>query len=209
MIALIGSDGSMGTRYQAIFNHLNENYVPLDRSRHSEESILSQAAAADRILICTPTHTHLHYLRNLLPTRKPILCEKPVTKDLEALRDLHLFCSRGGFTYQMVMQYKELALADTVGRWSSYNYFRHGNDGLAWDCTQTIALANGPVELKETSPVWECVINGQALNIRDMDWAYVSMIKRWLKDELTMTMDEILKIHEKVANYIEMMNENT
>lgn len=205
MIALIGSEGSMGKRYQAIFRHLSLAYMALDKTKDKEQEIERAVKAADRILIATPTESHVELLLKYLPLKKPILCEKPITKSLDALIDLHALCARSGFQYQMVMQYKELQLPlKTPDRWSYYNYFRHGNDGLAWDCIQIIGLAQGPVWLKEESPVWECTINGKALSLAEMDHAYVEMIRRWVTNSLDQSMDEILHIHKKVHSWKEL-----
>lgn len=204
MIALIGANGSMGKRYQAIFNYLKLDFMPMDQDL-SPEAIIERAAACDRILIASPTHTHVSFLRELLPTKKPILCEKPVTKDLEELREIHAFCKRAGLTYNMVMQYAQLQYGYSGP--SSYNYFRHGNDGLAWDCIQILALANGPVELKDDSPIWRCRINGIQLDIASMDMAYISMIQKWLIGDLCQTLDEILAAHERVIKYKGLLDE--
>lgn len=199
MIALIGSEGSMGKRYQAVLTHLREPFTALDKIKDKEDHIEASVRSADKILLASPTDTHVALLRKYLPLKKPILCEKPVCRDLDELIELHAECSRNGWRYQMVMQYRELDIPfKTPDRWSYYNYFRHGNDGLAWDCTQTIALANGPVSLKEDSPIWECAINGQILSIKDMDRAYVEHTRKFINGTLDQTMDDIMTIHKKV-----------
>jgi hypothetical protein len=203
MIALIGSEGSMGRRYQAIFNHLKVPYLALDRTRPDADQIIKKAIACDRALIATPTETHVEYLRALLPFGKPILCEKPVCKSLEEIEDLHAECVRHGWRYNMVMQYTEYEVSRAPERLSFYNYFRHGNDGLVWDCMQIIALARGEVALSEKSPYWECTINGQKLNFTFMDHAYVMHIQKWLAGALTQSMDDILEIHRKVHAFKE------
>ena len=205
MIALIGSEGSMGKRYQAVLAYLKIPFVALDKTKDKEKDIDKAAKDSDKILLATPTDTHVELLRKYLPLKKPILCEKPVTKDLEALIDLHAECARNGWSYQMVMQYKEIEELPlkTPGRWSYYNYYRHGNDGLTWDCMQIVGLAQGPVWLKEESPIWECTINGKSLNISEMDKAYVSMIRKWSAGSLEQSMDEILHIHKKVHAFKE------
>lgn len=203
MIALIGSEGSMGKRYQAILNHFKQEYLPLDKSKPEADSIIKKASKCERIIIATPTETHVGYLKDLLPLKKPILCEKPITKNLDELIDLHAECQRKGWSYQMVMQYKELTISKEPQRWSYYNYFKHGSDGIVWDCIQIVGLAEGPVWLKEDSPFWECTINGRQLSIADMDMAYVSMVKRWLMNSLDQTMDEIIHVHKKVVEFQE------
>ena len=201
MIALIGSEGSMGKRYQAILRHLQFPFLVYDTCFMSLDNILAQAKRCDRIIIATPTDTHVRYLRELLPSGKPILCEKPITKNLDEIEALHEWCNENGYTYNMVMQYKEYGLNLSSGRLSEYNYFRHGNDGLVWDCMQIIALARGPIILGEDSPEWRCVLNGRKLSIEFMDKAYVYMIAKWMRGGLDQPMAEILEIHRKVAHY--------
>lgn len=204
MIALIGSQGSMGKRYQAILDYLGVSFLCFDKSIQSdEEKMLEAASKCDRFIIATPTETHTRFLRALLPLRKPVLCEKPITKDEGEIQELHDWCAENGFSYNMVMQYKELGLSNEPDRVSVYNYFRHGNDGLTWDCIQIIGFARGPVVLGSDSPVWICSINGRHLTIRDMDQAYVDHIKRWLAGALDQSMEEILDMHKRVLNYIE------
>jgi len=89
-----------------------------------------------------------------------------------------------------------LAGKNRIGR-SHYDYFRHGNDGLVWDCLQIIALARSAPLLRETSPMWSSMINGKALNIAHMDAAYMAYVQAWFKYP-AQDMGEIIGIHEKV-----------
>lgn len=206
MIALVGSEGSMGKRYQAIFNYLNVPYVALDRLKQTADEIDKEVEEADRILIATPTPTHTELLRKYLPLKKPILCEKPVSKNIDELIELHAWCARSGYSYQMVMQYKELLDEEALNANdlpSYYNYFRTGKDGLIWDCMQIIALARSAVAVIDASPIWTCMINGKLLRFSDMDAAYLLVITQWLANSLTQTMDDILHIHQKVVDYYE------
>ena len=211
MIALIGSEGSMGRRYQAILNHMDEDFLAYDKIRVSNDEIIERAARCDRIIIATPTETHVDYLRAFLPLKKPILCEKPVTRGLDEIIDLHAECALNGWSYNMVMQYKELDLPlKTPRQPSHYNYFRPGKpeDGLAWNCMQIVGLANGPVSLKDDSPIWECVINGHRLSIEGMDGAYIAHIRKFIMGALSQPMDEILNIHKKVHAWKEANESN-
>jgi hypothetical protein len=204
MIALIGSEGSMGLRYQAILKHLKQPHFCFDKIKQPDEKkMLQDISQCDRVIIATPTHTHADYLRALLPMRKPILCEKPITKDLDEITELHSWCAENNYSYNMVMQYKELDITTEPERVSGYNYFRHGSDGLAWDCIQIIGLAKGPVVLGEDMPIWMCSVNGRYLNIKDMDQAYVHHVQKWLNGTLNQSMDEILNMHTKVHEYLE------
>ncbi len=205
-VALLGSEGSMGQRYSAVLAHLKEPFVPLDITKNKESEIEKAVKDASRILIATPTKTHVEMLRKYMVLKVPILCEKPVTKDLAEIIELHAWAHKNAYSYNMVMQYKRLDLPfKTPSRWSHYNYFRPGKpeDGLAWNCMQTIALAQGPVWISDKSPAWECTINGRSLSIADMDAAYVEEIRLWLMGALDQSMDEILQMHKKVHDWKE------
>jgi hypothetical protein len=193
-ICIVGGRGNMATRYRCIFNMLGVEYVLWDID---EKPDLSDV---DGFLVATPTPTHFDVLSALIPMKKPILCEKPVVKDLETLQQLKSLCDTYATPFACVMQYCWLCEPGLIGS-SHYDYFKHGNDGLVWDTFQTIALAQGSVDVREESPIWDCVINGQRLNIAAMDFAYIEMIKSWLRDPASQPWDFILKSHEKVLNY--------
>ena len=199
MIALIGSEGSMGKRYQAILNYLKEPFDPLDLSLIGKDEVMRRAKLCHKYIIATPTHTHAEYLRAFIPDCRPILCEKPITKDIDELVELVALAEKHGNHFQMMFQYKELATAPVNGGGTHYDFFRHGNDGLTWDCLQMIGLANGALHLSEKSPIWTCMINGQPIPIADMDWAYVQVVKKWLAGKLDQRLDQLLHIHKKTA----------
>ncbi len=194
MILLIGGDGNMGQRYQAILRYLGKEFTTLDIG-HSETFTRDLAAKSDGVLICSPTETHVPYLKLLRGLKKPILCEKPFTKDVLALQEIMDEYAAEKWPVSMVYQYSILANQGARGL-SYYNYFKHGNDGLAWDCIQIIGLANGRLELEEDSPEWRCSINGDHLNIGMMDIAYIAYVRKWLAGA-SMDPKEILDIHHK------------
>lgn len=214
-VLVIGSDGSMGKRYQAILKHLNHEVVCADKE-HSSLDLVKRAIKCDRVIVATPTETHREILEAVLLAGKPTLCEKPISKSMLDVQEIVIFAKNYNPMLALVMQYKYLVrgkqvdihsdafykyLRDTEPNlYSSYNYFRHGNDGLKWDCFQIIALAEGPVALAEDSPVWECVINGISLSLADMDNAYVQMVREWVERPYS-DVDKLYELHEKVNNY--------
>jgi hypothetical protein len=194
MIYLFGSEGNMGKRYQAIFRHLGLAYRGLEVGNILSYSELKTAT---HFLIATPTETHVDIIRNLMSFKKPILCEKPITKDLEELKSL----LDENPTLDMVNQYRDITFdAFQEGYMTTYDYFKHGSDGLAWDCINILGLAEHGVELKETSPIWKCSINGSLVNISDMDMAYIKMIKRWYEAPRS-RLDYIMHAHKKAREY--------
>lgn len=193
-VCLIGHKGNMGKRYSAILNLLKVDWFGVD----IDEGSLNQPA--DAYLIVTPTHTHVDMISWLRDLGKPILCEKPITKNLVQLEKLLYDCEKSGTKLQMVSQYDYLIDESRAGNGdiTCYNYFKHGGDGIFWDCINIIYHARGSVTLTEDSPIWYCWINGQQIDGSQMDVAYIKMIEDWLKNPRT-DIERIWKSHEKVA----------
>lgn len=186
----------MGSRYGAILSHLDVSWMGLDIGTSPKE-VDRLARSADGILIATPTGLHFEHLNFYVGFRKPVFCEKPFTKnmsEMDAIADIY-----EGRSLTMALQYSELIDHNACGD-SHYNYFRHGQDGLIWDCIQIVGLAKGRVELDQSSPVWDCRLNGQRLSVGDMDMAYVQNVKRWLSGE-SMEMGLIYDIHQKTSEF--------
>lgn len=201
-ILIIGSEGSMGSRYKAIFKYLGKSFTCVDVN-DSEDKALAFAQDADGIVIASPTDTHSAYIHMLSPSVEvPILCEKPVCKDINELRDVLDICRSNGTKLSMMMQYEFLdySLMLKINGNSHYDYFKTGNDGLIWDCFQTIALARGPVVVRNESPIWDVQLNGRKLNLSDMDNAYISYVAAWLEGG-TSDLTKILEMHLKVHRY--------
>lgn len=190
-ILIVGSEGSMGRRYKAILSHLKVPYECVDKE-HSSEVIQEKAWESNGIIIATPTETHTNLIMGLNKFKIPILCEKPFTKNMDEL-SLILEMTLGPL--DMMFQYSKIYDPTSKGN-SFYNYFRHGNDGLVWDCMQTIGLANGEVEVFEDSPVWTCQINGTSLDLFKMDSAYVEAVRSWLREPKG-DRNWIRRMHEK------------
>lgn len=209
-ILIVGADGSMGKRYQAIIKHLGHETIKAEK-QHTSFEIVKMGLKSDRIIVATPTHTHSEVLDYVLLCGKPVLCEKPVCTDLDELKKVLEHARSYNPMLAMVMQYKYLLkedvrndgfykFLDNPAADSHYDYFRHGNDGLKWDCFQIIALAKGKVTLAEESPVWKCKINGLTLSLSDMDRAYVQMLDEWIRKPYS-DIDSIYDVHEKVSKY--------
>lgn len=197
MITLIGGNGSMGKRYQAILKYLGEDVACFDKDATRQE-IWSQSRNSKAIIIASPTDTHMNYLESFLHFDTPILCEKPISKDLEWLELFFDHCKLLKKKFNMTMQYAELATSRSTED-SHYNYFRTGPEGLAWDCLQIIGLAKGKITLNNDSPIWDCKINGQTLDLAAMDGAYLSFVKKWLSGRLFQNYDDLYNMHLKTS----------
>jgi hypothetical protein len=193
-VYIFGYLGGMGRRYRAILESLGHEVGGEDRQNLLNFSL----ADADAVIIATPTRTHAHVLMQVKDCGKPILCEKPISKSITVADEVLWELRKAGARLEMVNQYAEL---DPAGDGpTTYNCYRHGDDGLYWDCISLIRLARGPIELREDSPTWQCTLNGRQLTLGDVDAAYLRMIDRWLRDPTRGDYNELMQAHNKVAD---------
>ena len=197
-VFIAGIKGNMGKRYTAILRSLNIDYVGCDP--YDNEAIKEGMKVSDGVIIATPTCTHIDLLREFMHYGKPILCEKPFTTNIVELMKFHAESTEYHNLISMVNQYALLWHRDSEGE-TFYNYFKTGNDGLAYDCVNLIGQARGKVEVLDDSPIWMCQINGQKLHLSDIDMSYISMILSWTKG-MFKNYDYAIQAHAAVEKYI-------
>lgn len=203
MTLIIGSEGRIGKRYKAVLKNIGESILCCDSQLNNVLEMDQMIEKSDRILLCTPTDTHFDLMMKLIPFKKPILCEKPMTKNYDELGQIFQLASAHGTKVNMVMQYKEIYRSDKPGQPSYYDYYNHGPDGKYWDTMQVIGLAKGPIKIMEESPIWKCMINGEEVSFVAMDYAYIKMMTKWIQGNLEQDPDEIIRIHRKVVDLID------
>lgn len=213
-ICILGANGNMGKRYQAILNRSSYVYDCFDISDHFPDP-----NNYTHFIITTPTHTHLSHLIQIGEMAdRPIniLCEKPIYKiDTEAKRDEfyrvldkleykgHKLNMVNQYAYYMSNIHEPIADGETF-----YDYYNSGGDGIGWDCIQLIHLALKDVYfLRNVSPVWFSSINGHPLSRREIDLCYVKMIEDFVTDGKVYGRlwgyRHIKEAHEKVNKYYE------
>lgn len=194
MIAVIGGNGNMGSRYMSILRYLGEKAcsIDVDTLASTKRGILSTCKG---VIVATPTKTHFKIVMDLYNLGVPVLVEKPFSLNLDEVYQVAELYK--GKNLMMVNQYKEFIEHYDAGP-TYYNYFKHGNDGIYWDCISIIALAKTTIDLRETSPIWQCTINGFDLDISLMDKAYIQMIRKWLKVPHQPDYD-LIHVHKKVV----------
>ena len=197
LVSVIGGLGNMGRRYSLILKSLGVKVLPIDVNS-TPEDIDDAKQFSDAFIVATPTDTHANWVIKLARLKRPILCEKPISTSLNMVKEVLRITGQEKTPLSMVCQYSELAPKTGSGD-SFYNYFRHGNDGLYWDCIQIIALANGKCEVADDSPVWRCQINGKSLNVAEMDHAYIKHLQRWTNGEQVNDAEFIFEAHRRVA----------
>lgn len=187
MILLLGNKGGMGRRYSAIMRHLGIPFVGIDQGEPVPGTKYSG------VIVATPTETHYDIVRLYRHLDIPILCEKPISRRIDHVREL-VETTR---YLTMVNQYEWLIDSDSEGD-TVYNYWNSGKDGPQWDCINIIGLAKKPARISNKSPIWHCAINGHTLNIKDMDMAYCRMIDAWAKRPTSENRDYIIRAHSRV-----------
>jgi hypothetical protein len=199
-VLIVGSDGNMGRRYQSILKHLNIDTLKYDTRRVLPLEPLVRSA--DKIIIATPTHTHLNEISRIRHiTDVDILCEKPIAK--QSLKDIEFE------NVYMVNNYAYLHTPINHANRTRFDYYNSGNDGRFWDCIQIIALANGRFDISGHCPIWTCEINGNWIDRKLIDYSYVRMITDFLEDkEHVWDWKRTQQIHEKVLNEIEKRDKN-
>lgn len=193
-VAVVGANGNMGRRYKLILEQYCEcEVVPIEIDGYRDPS------DCDGIIIATPTNTHYELIKFYHNFGKPILCEKPICKNPEQLKEL---MALPGIDLSMINQYEfMLEENENSDKRTTYNYYRTGNDGLLWDCINIIGNAVDSYDINNNSPVWLCKINGDIFDIKDMDYAYISNISEWKFG--WRNKEYILTAHEKVWRAID------
>ncbi len=198
---IVGGLGNMGRRYTAVLRSLGVN--PLICDFGDEGNYIEYDF--DSIIIATPTENHTKNCLDYLRLGRPVLCEKPLSKDIHEVAMLCEMAEQHELRFEMVNQYKYCKIYESIGEdLTYYNYFQTGKDGLAWDCISIIAMAEFFPVIKNDSPVWSCSINGRELRREYMDQAYVDMVEAWLHGDLIdCGTGYIRHAHQAVHNYIE------
>jgi hypothetical protein len=194
---IVGSRGNMGKRYAAGFRYLGIEPLGIDVGDPIPDGF-------DSVVIATPTSNHLPQIVRFGKMGVPILCEKPFSTNLDEAIEICDYADEHKVDLRMVNQYAMLTFPRAAGE-TLYDYFRTGQDGLAWDCINIIGLAKEKVTLKNKSPLWRCEINGQRIPFAEMDFAYVQMLSQWTSGKYAAgSIEYAREAHAKVWAYLEV-----
>ena len=196
-ILVVGSRGNMGKRYCSILGNLGVKFHGVDIWPHCDLEYPMDEVTG--IIIATPTADHEVNIRSYSHWEVPILCEKPFSKNLVEVEKMIGTKAK----VRMINQYEYFTLKQNSKGTSYYDYFKTGTDSLAWDCINIIGLAEEMPVLKNISPIWSCWINGNEIDLRLMDHAYVWNVESWLEGYVENS-GYIMSAHEKVVKYLEV-----
>lgn len=214
-ILIMGGNGNMGRRYQAILKSLGVDYIVFDLAENLGVTRYYQTLRAhlyecDGVIIATPTKAHYQNLMEVIgfgASDVAILCEKPFSLNFDEVEACRRAVTSSSVKFQMVNQYRHVD-RDRL-RWHGeenetiYDYYHSGTDGIFWDCINIIGLdTTGNITLKNDSPVWKCKLNGHYVNRSDVDQSYVAMVKLWLERPIT-NVDYMVQAHQKTMALID------
>lgn len=191
-VCIVGIQGNMGKRYKSVLDYIGIEVTGIDIGYTYNTDDYSKA---DGFIVCTPTATHMDFLNYLSRYDKPILCEKPIVigEMDETFQKKHLVT--------VVNQYAFLTDKNFNGD-TYFDYFKTGNDGLAFDCVNIIGLSVKKPSLNNGSPIWKACINGKQLNIADMDGAYIKMVMDWAKNPQKSNWSYAVEAHAKTVRWM-------
>lgn len=185
-IAVIGSEGSMGRRYSRLLPLMGVEPVKIDVALNDSPDL----SAADVVgaIIATPTACHLEMVEKCCDLGIHFLCEKPVVTSSQGTEEAERMEREANVVGYVVSNwaYTRDKSGDTVWEKKShsvtYNNVRHGQDGLFWDCCQLIYLArdHSPT-LLETAPFLDAEIDGQRIDVDDIELSYALMLRDWTR----------------------------
>lgn len=194
-VLIIGSGGSMGKRYCAISKFFGFETIPVD---------VGDAIPVDfdRIIIATPTPNHLEQLRRYIPFNKPVLCEKPVSKELKECEEAVKLDVNKIVRVVCNWKFTPPVLHYNHSNRIFYNFYNTGKDGLKFDLCQLIYLSKGTCRINNLSPTFQCTINDQIVTLHDIERSYLTMFHHWVHcSHLMWNLEDGLRMTQHVLNY--------
>lgn len=206
-ILVVGGKGNMGSRYCSILRHLKHNPSVCDVGHIP----IIQDDSLDGIIIATPTNTHYDMIKHYHKEypKAPILCEKPISKDINEVK---LLCEIDDLNLTMVNQYRDLLRMSPLqldNNDTKYDFYNSGKDGKYWDCINIIGLSESDnITIRNEGALWDCVIDGRVLSFGFLYESYIAMIRRWLSENYNpRERSYIIYSHKKVIDYIRDKND--
>ena len=187
-VGVAGCNGNMGRRYVAILKHLGIEYHGWDYADYMPHELQFNSKLDDctHFIIATPSINHIENIRYLASFDRPILCEKPIALEKKDLLELEVIYEKHRELKLLMVNNYYYAYRHSGGKnrfheTTSYDYYNTGGDGLALDCIQLLRYANGRIIIKNTSPRWQCEINGVKIERASIDDSYIAMINDFIK----------------------------
>lgn len=179
MIALIGGKGSIGRRYQAVLNYLDQPFRIIDLGDPKEN-----LKGCTKAIIASTTSTHEDWCWEAFYQEIPFLCEKPLSKSKSAIQSM---MSRGVTGY--VVNNWQFVATNFDNKMPSrlfYDFYNTGKDGLLWDVCQLILLsdlAECELQVMTDSYFWHAEWGEKTIPYEAIEQSYMQMVRAFLNGE--------------------------
>lgn len=201
---VIGALGSIGRRYVKILENLGCEVFSADINDGYAISMASfNAHSIMRVIVASPTDTHLKYMEILEDTNAHVLIEKPVLMTKEQYVCLS---DRVKSKTRMVSNWLWLPSVFPIPGMNViyYNYFDQGKEKYEFNMAQPIYLGKKQSVFKNDSTVFRCSINSYQVFTEDVQRSYISMIEEWIKEpeeNRLWTLEDSYKMTEKIWRF--------
>jgi hypothetical protein len=192
-VLLIGYKGSIGNRYRAILEYLSVPFYGVDLGDTYNPELYKRA------IIATSTETHFEVCKQMIAYGINFLCEKPVSKNPEEIKELIELCEKNKVEGNMVCNWKYVRPnLNPESNQILYNNFHTGKDGVNWDCIQLHYLDEEKAFITTDKPFFASIINNKNITYFNVEDSYIDMMKNWINNGDLWTLEDALKATEKV-----------
>lgn len=199
---VIGALGSIGRRYVQILENMKCEVYQSDIKTASTPTIeWINNHGIMRIVVASPTFTHLKYASYLSGSKAFVLVEKPIiiSKD-----EYEIFPKKENI--RMVSNWLWLPGINPAPGTNTiyYDYFDQGKEKYEYNMAQPIYLGDKHSAFKSKSTIFRCFINSIQVFIEDVQRSYVNMVDMWIKNpenNILWTLEDAYKMTEKLWRY--------
>lgn len=216
-ICIIGNSGNMGSRYQKkIESIVSTQPIHITGYEIDDFNNKKPLPIANKFLVCTPTNSHYEVLKFVMDqSRAPILCEKPISKNINEVMELCDIAQNKKIRLNMVNNWSLVTIPPLERNRNCiyYSCSNTGKDGLPYDLIQLLHLAhdwNFYFTNKAPEGAFNVHINQDLDITREIiELSYNRMLQFWIEDRWKYMWDvnDIRLAHKKVLKYIPRYDE--
>lgn len=204
----------MGQRYIKIVKAAGHTVISLDIEDYLEDiqptaysrGVTSWLKKCSKVIIATPTDTHIEICRLCEEYNVKYLCEKPISFNPEELKGLtgSMVCNWAYVIPNTVLKPRENNVY--------YNYHKTGPHGKIWDCIQLLHLSSKINKrdisrfIKNDAPNFTAIINNHIITLDMIEDSYTRMIQDWLNDSPNIwTIQSTINTHKTISKQTQII----
>lgn len=112
IVGILGFRGRVAQRHKKAWEELGIGWIGIGREEDFEEFLKSKEA--DIIDICTPPHLHVEQIKLANSYGYPVICEKPISIDMESAKEITKLKGKIGIIHQYRFNPKILKLKEDL-----------------------------------------------------------------------------------------------